>query len=291
MVLMAGLLGVLAGFGIVLFIVAMRGETLTSRLTRTARKANERTVKEKVETSLTRIAIGVVVGLLVTLLTRWPVAGILFGIGASMLPGVLERGRASKVSLARVEAIASWAEMIRDTMAGAGGLEQSIMACAPIAPTPIRREVVRLAARLERDRLAPSLREFAEELDDPTGDLVVASLVLAADKNPKKLGELLGMLAASAREEVRMRLRVEAGRARARTSVKVVIGAVVLITSGIVLLNRPFLDAYDSLVGQFVLALIGIWFAGGFALLSRMTKFTETERFLTEDLDFGEARI
>jgi Flp pilus assembly protein TadB len=176
-------------------------------------------------------------------------------------------------------------------MAGAGGLEQSIMACASISPMPIRREVMHLAARLERDRLAPSLREFAEELDDPTGDLVVASLVLAADKNPKRLGELLGMLAASAREEVRMRLRVEAGRARARTSVKVVIGAVIIITGLVILLNREFLDAYDSIVGQIVLAIVGAWFALWFAVLSWMTKFTETERFLTEDIDFGEARI
>jgi 5-methyltetrahydrofolate--homocysteine methyltransferase len=81
--------------------------------------------------------------------------------------------------------------------------------------------VVRLAARLERDRLAPALREFADEIDQPSGDLVVAALILAADKSPKRLGDLLGRLATSARANVNMQLRIETSRARVHTAVKI----------------------------------------------------------------------
>src|SRR3546814_15651016 len=112
--------------------------------------------------------------------------------------------------------------MLRDTMAAAGWLELSIISSATVAPPAIRREVAALAVRLERERLPIALQEFATQVDDPTCDLVVAALLLAADKSPKRLGELLGMLAVSARAEVNMRLRVEAGRARSRTSVRVV---------------------------------------------------------------------
>ncbi len=106
----------------------------------------------------------------------------------------------------------------------AAGLEQAIIATAPVAPLPIRAEVVTLAVRLEGERLAPALRAFADEVADPTGDLVVAALVLAAEHQAQRLGELLGSLAAAARDQATMRLRVEAGRARTRTSVKVVVG-------------------------------------------------------------------
>ena len=62
--------------------------------------------------------------------------------------------RAHAALVARVEAIAGWAEMLRDTIAAAAGLEQAIAATAPLAPPPIRDEVVMLAARLERERLS-----------------------------------------------------------------------------------------------------------------------------------------
>ena len=39
--------------------------------------------------------------------------------------------------------------MLRDTMAGAAGLEQAIAATAAVAPLPIRAEVATLAVRLE----------------------------------------------------------------------------------------------------------------------------------------------
>lgn len=90
-------------------------------------------------------------------------------------------------------------------------------------PPPIRTEVVTLAVRLERERLVPALAAFAEEVADPTCDLVVAALVLAAGHQARRLGELLGTLAATAREQATMRLRVEAGRARTRTSIKVIV--------------------------------------------------------------------
>ena len=76
-------------------------------------------------------------------------------LGGAGGPG---RARAQAAGTAKVEAIAGWAEMLRDTMAGAAGLEQAIIASAAVAPLPVRRSVATLAARLEHDRLAPALR-------------------------------------------------------------------------------------------------------------------------------------
>src|SRR3546814_17165109 len=118
-------------------------------------------------------------------------------------------------------------------------------------------EVAALAVRLERERLPIALQEFATQVDDPTCDLVVAALLLAADKSPKRLGELLGMLAVSARAEVNMRLRVEAGRARSRPSVRVVSIATASFALGLIVLHRRSLEPYDRAPGQAVPDLAG----------------------------------
>ena len=152
-----------------------------------------------------------------------------------------------------------------------------------IAPEPIRTEVLRLAARLERERLAPALRTFANELDDPSGDLVVAALILAADKSPKRLGDLLGRLASSAREEVNMRLRVEAGRSRTRTSIKVITIFTTLFAVFLMIFNRKYLEPYDSITGQGVLAFIGLCFGAAFYWLAQAFKVEAEERFLRTD--------
>jgi Flp pilus assembly protein TadB len=133
---------------------------------------------------------------------------------------------------------------------------------------------------LERERLSTALREFANDVADPTCDLVVAALVLAAEHQAHRLGELLGILAQAARDQATMRLRVEAGRARTRTSVRVIVGVTLALAAALAVLNQTYLDPYDSAVGQLVLLAIGVLFAAGFIWLARMTRPIRPERFL-----------
>lgn len=280
MTLIAGVLGALFALGIVTFAVAMRPVAPGEIPERARPGINART---KFENLVLRLSLGIGCAVVVGVVTRWPMAALLLGLAAFMAPSLLGGEAQRKAKLARVEAVASWAEMLRDTMAGSGGLEQSIIATAGVSPTSIRSEVVRLAARLERERLAPSLRVFADDLDDPTADLVVAALILAADKSPKRLGDLLGRLAHSARDEVNMRLRVEAGRSRTRTSVKVITIFTTLFAAFLLLFNGDYLTPYDSMVGQAVLAVIGMCFGGAFWWLSQAFKIEAEERFLRTD--------
>lgn len=278
--MIATLLGALFALGIVTFAVAMRpvvpGEVRD-------RRPPTVSVRTRFENLVLRLALGVTAAVVVGVVTRWPMAALLVGLAGFMAPSLLGGEAERKAKLDRVEAVASWAEMLRDTMAGSGGLEQSIIATAGVSPTAIRPEVVRLAARLERDRLAPALRTFADELDDPSGDLVVAALILAADKSPKRLGDLLGRLANSARDDVNMRLRVEAGRSRTRTSVKVITVFTTLFAIFLLLFNRKYLEPYDSVLGQTVLAFVGLCFGAAFYWLAQSFKIETEERFLRTD--------
>ncbi|MGW9205676.1 type II secretion system F family protein [Embleya sp. NPDC055664] len=225
------------------------------------------------------VAAGVAMGVL----TGWPVGGFLTTIAVLSMPQVVRPDRDAKARTARIEAIAVWAEMLRDTLSAAAGLEQAIRATADSPPPALVEEVRGLAARIESgQRTGDALRDFADDLDDPTADLVVVALILAAERQARQLAELLGSLADSAREQVVMRLKVDAERARVRTSVRVVMGVSLAMAAGLVLLNRGYLQPFDSAVGQFTLAIVGSLFGIAFGWMARIARLAKPRRLLTE---------
>ncbi|MGD9793836.1 MAG: type II secretion system F family protein [Acidimicrobiia bacterium] len=234
-----------------------------------------------VQYRMLRAALG---GFAVLVLTRWPVAagaaGLLGWFSSDLLGGRSHR----EAGVARTEAIASWTEMLRDTIAAAHGLEAAITATAPVAPQAIRVEVMSLAIAIEREPLARALQRLAVDLAHPIADLVVAALTVAANGSVRELADLLGTLAAAARDEAGMQLRVEAARARMRTAVRVITGCTLATAAGLVVLNPSYVDVYSGAVGQIALALIaGCW---GMALwwLAHMSEFRSPERFLVGDI-------
>lgn len=227
-----------------------------------------------------RAALAVPAAFAALLVLRWPVAAIAAAALGWFSPDLFGGGAARRRAVDRTEAIAAWTEMLRDTLAGAHGLEQAVITTADVAPAPIRREVVSLAVRLEREPLERALREFAEDLAHPSGDLVVTALTLAAGGGAGDLNELLGTLAVSAREEAAMRLRVDAARARLRTAVRVIAAVTALTALGLIVLNRTYLDVYETAVGQLILAAVAAIWAGALWWLSRMGQFLAPERFL-----------
>jgi hypothetical protein len=214
------------------------------------------------------------------LITRWPVAALAIGAAGWFAPELFGSKVSHDKATARTEAIAAWTEMLRDTMSGAHGLEQAVITTAAVAPTPIKAEVTRLAVQLERQPLSAALEDFAADLAHPTGDLVVAALRLASQGSVGDLGELLGTLAVSAREEAGMRLRVDAARARLRTAVRVIAACTASTAVGLLLLNRSYLTVYGSMTGQVVLAAVAICWGVALTWLAKMSEFVAPERFL-----------
>lgn len=271
----AVLLGAVAGGALVLAYALLSGAGLPGPGRPSARPA------VSVDRLALRLGLAASAAVVMATATRWPTAVLFAAAGGFTLPSLAGGKAARDAELARIEGIAAWTEMLRDTMAAASGLEQAIRATAPVAPPAVRPHTLALAARLERQRLTDALAVFADELDDPTGDLVVAALLLAAAGSPRRLGDLLGDLATAARAEVTMRLRVEAGRARTRSSVRIITGSAVLFSLGLLILNRPYLSAYDDLTGQFVLALVGACYTAAYWWLARASRPDRGGRFLT----------
>ncbi|MGD9753945.1 MAG: type II secretion system F family protein [Acidimicrobiia bacterium] len=237
-----------------------------------------------------RVGLTLGAGLVGLLWTRWPVAGMALAGLAWSSPHLLGGKAGREHAMAKTEAIASWTEMLRDTISAAHGIEAAISATASLSPPPIRAEVRDLARRIERDPLDAALADLADDLAHPIADLVVAALTAAANNSTRELGELLSTLAASARDEATMQLRVEAARARMRTAVRVIAGVTLVTALGLILGNPTYVEPYTSALGQIVLATIcGCW---GAALwwLNQMSRFTSPERFLLPRTVEGAAR-
>ncbi len=218
-------------------------------------------------------------GLIVLAITRWIGAGIGVVMVGLTLPWFFGGARLTKGEIDRTQAVATWAEMVRDNMAGAAGLEQALMAAADIAPPAIANEVRVFANELEARPIAEALALLGERLESPAADLVVVSLANAARMEGRDLGPLLTRLAESIRGDVRMRMRVQVGRTRIQTSSKIVLGVIGFTIGLVYATSRDLLQVYDTAEGQIWLIGVFAMFIASLGLMKYFAQIQMPERF------------
>lgn len=269
--------GAAVGGGILLLFLALRGLPVRSGPPR------GRSREEIVKTLTTRTALAVIVGVAVLVVTRWPTAAA--GTAALVLGwnGLAGGAAEERKGMARLEALAAWTESLRDTIAGAVGLEQAIPAsqrvAAPALQQPLRNLVDRLHTRVP---MPEALRRFADDLDDASADLVIAALILNAKLRGPGLRDMLGALATSARAELDMRRRVEADRRSTRRSVRIVVAVSVGTALALAVFNHAYVEPYDDFLGQLVLCVVIALYGAAFLWLRRLSKYELPSRFLSE---------
>ena len=274
--LLALLCGAVVGGSILLLIVAIRGtepKDETPSLFRNRTADNRR--------NLIRLGAGIAVGLVVLVVTRWLVLAIALGLLAGMADRFFGGTGEERRAIDRLDALATWTEALRDTIAGAVGLEQAIPATAVNAAPAIKPSLNLLVDRLRiREPLPSALMRFADDLNDPSADLIVAALVLNARLRGPGLREVLSALADSAREELDVRRKVAAERRSTRRSVQVVVAITLIMAAGLILFNPTYMEPYRSFIGQAVLTVVIGLYALGLLWLRRLAKIEVPERFL-----------
>lgn len=230
----------------------------------------------------TRFAGAAATGLLVLVVSSWLVPAAVVSVGTFWaIGGWQRRHRTARNEIARLDAIASWIENVRDVlMAGEqpiGAISSTIGSCAPT----IRPQVRRLAAGLGRQDPEVVFRRFADDLDDPLGDLVAAGLSIAIRRGARTV-PVLTALAEQTRQQVDRRRLVEAERAPARREAQaltVIMGTLVL---GLLVFGRSrYLDAYDEPAGQLFLAVALAGYAALIVRVQRLAAFPRPARFIT----------
>jgi Flp pilus assembly protein TadB len=273
---LAVLLGALAGAGLFVAVLAVVGipERPAGKPPRRRRLPGGRELT-------TRLALGIGVGAIGLVLTHWVVAGLALGLLAAYWDRIAGGEAQERVAIARLEAMASWTESLRDTIAGAVGLEQAIPATAVNAGPVIRPSLNLLVDRLRiREPLPNALLSFAEDIDDPSADVICAALVLNARLRGPGLRDVLTALAISAREELDARRRIEASRKSVRRSVRIVLLIILGVMGLLTLLNRKYVQPYSTLTGELVLLMVVALLAAGLLWLRRLASPRRMERFL-----------
>ncbi len=270
--ILAAVGALLAGAGVCIVVAALRGWGPRPRVARAGRA--RRRGREA------RVLLVVAVGLVVWAVTGWPALGI--GAVAALvgLPAMVSAGGRAEVQIGRVEAVEEWARRLSDVLAIGVGLEQAVQTSARTAPAAIQEQVDALAARIAaRMSTEEALRRFADDVDDPTADLVAAALILASRRRGPGVAAALTAIADSVAEEVAARRRIEADRAKPRTTAR----AVTLITIGLIglgLLNRAYAQPYATGLGQLVLTATLGFFAAALWWMHSMTRTTAQARIL-----------
>ncbi len=216
----------------------------------------------------------------VWIITGWPMAGASVAGVAVMVPVFVTARSQRDEALAKADALATWAEMLRDTIASHAGLRQAIILTASVAPREIGDELRRLSVRCDRMSLPDALRLFAAETDDSVGDMIVAALVIAEQHQAQNLTELLSGIARSARQQSSMRRRIETGRARTYASSKWIVVLTFGLAVGLVAFSRDFLEPYDDFGGQVALGFVGALFAGAVWSLISLSRPVPQPRLL-----------
>ncbi|MCB0912531.1 MAG: type II secretion system F family protein [Propionibacteriaceae bacterium] len=219
------------------------------------------------------------VGLLVMVATGWVVAVPVLPAAVLGLPALLMVTSADR-QIARMDAIAEWTRNLAGVLTAGQGIEAAIQASLRSAPDAIRPEVARLVGRMRsRWSTEQALRAYADDLDDATGDLVCAALILGAAKRGDGLARVLHDLAESVSADVRGRRLIEADRAKPRASARMVtllsIGALVFFGLG-----GRFFAPYSTPLGQLILLVLLTCYGLLLWWLRRMAEVQPAARFL-----------
>ncbi|HZM32057.1 MAG TPA: hypothetical protein VFB77_16280 [Acidimicrobiales bacterium] len=267
----AALAGLLVAVGLALVVSGARPAPAAPDRTEARRR--------RAELVASRAALAAGAGLVVLVLTRWPVAALGAGIGVYVVAG--RRGKVTPAAeIDRTEALAAWAEMLRDGVGTPRGIEGIITSTASSAPVLIRPAVMRFAHRLAWQDLHDALPELAAELDHRIGDLIVTALDISARTGARQVRAVLDDLAEAAREEARMLRRQEVARARPRSEMRQVVAISVAVVVALAVVGRDYLAPYRTGWGQIVLCVVaGLW-AIGFTAMARLARSEPVERFL-----------
>ncbi|GAA2810743.1 hypothetical protein GCM10010441_39250 [Kitasatospora paracochleata] len=272
--MLALLCGLVAGGGVALLIASLVG---WPRRAKTGPSTGERLAAF----ARRRGGTAAIAGLLVLVTTQWLVAAVAVTLVLLFRDRLFGGAKAEREGLAYIEGLAGWIESLRDTLAGAVGLEQAIQASARAAAPALRPHLLTMIDRLRaKTPLQAALDQFADDLGDGSADVIIIALKDNARQRGPGLRDVLGELAQTARDEADMRRRILASRAGTRRSVQIVTTIVVAVPLGTAIFNPTFVEPYRTVQGQAVLMVVVLFFTAALVWLRRLSVLKAPDRLL-----------
>ena len=218
-------------------------------------------------------------GVVVAALSGWAVAVVVVPGLVLALPYLLRSPRPRDVAL--LEAMDRWVRTLASTMSTGRSVTDAIRVSRKTAPAVVAEEVEVLVLRLNsRWDTTTALQRFADALDSPDTDAVVAALMLAARRGAAGAATTLNALAESIQAQLKARRVIEVERAKPYVVVRQVTVITLVTLTGLFLLRPEFFAGYRSPLGQALLAVLVSVYLGSLLLMRRKARQPDRPRIL-----------
>ncbi len=218
-------------------------------------------------------------GFALAAVSGWAVAVIVVPGLVLLLPYLLRAPRPRDVAL--LEAMDRWVRTLASTLSTGRSVTDAIRVSRQTAPEVIAEEVEVLVLRLNsRWDTRTALQRFADALDSPDTDAVVAALMLAAGRGAAGAAATLNALAESIQAQLRARRVIEVERSKPYVVVRQVTVITLVTLGGMFLLRPGFFAGYRTPVGQVVLAVLVGVYLGSLLLMRRKARQPHRPRIL-----------
>lgn len=210
--------------------------------------------------------------------TGWLIAIPLVPLAALLLPKLLGQAPATDAPL--LEALDRWVRTLATTLPAGRDVIQAIRVSRASAPPLIAEEVGLLVDRLDRRwEATAALQRFADALDSPESDAVIASLMLATTRTEGIRDNLLS-IADSVQERLRAVRAVENERAKPRQTARLVTIISAMLIGTTAFLGGGYFAPYRTPTGQVIITVLALAYVGSLLLLYRMSVPRRRERIL-----------
>lgn len=225
-----------------------------------------------------RLLSGGIAGVAIFVFTGWLIAIPLVPAVMLLLPILF--GRAPRSDIALLEALDRWVRTLATTLPGGRSVTQTLRLSRSSAPPLLAEEIGELVDRLNWGwDPQEALQQFADRLDSPDADAVVASLKLAITHTEGITANLLS-IADSLQERLRALRQIENERDRPRQTARIVTIISALMIASTALFGRGYFAPYNSPLGQVIVAGLALAYVGSLILLYRMAMPRRRERIL-----------
>lgn len=223
--------------------------------------------------------------------TNWPAAG-LFGIVVGWVgPDISATFSHKKKSLVKIEAYEAWVSQIAHLINAGNHVISAINLSLGAAPEVIREDLSILVAQTEIQGLAPALDQFAERSCSPYADQIVLGIKVAYEGGTK-VAEVLRDLNDVFRNEIEVTKRAESSRQLANTQILLSLGISFLLVVMLVVVNRGYLEPFDSIIGQLVMTVAAALFSAAlivvrkYSIVGVKSRLIVDSSYLAEDKEY-----
>ncbi len=225
------------------------------------------------------LLLSVITGSVVALLTGWLILIVVLPLLALGLPYLLILPKPRDIGL--LEALDRWVRSLAATLTTGKSITDAIRVSRRTAPPLIADEIGLLVTRLNnRWETRDALMRFADAIDSPDADAVVAALILASSRGANGASVTLHALADSIQAQLKGRRAVEVERSKPYVVVRQV---TVISLSTLVLvfaLSPDFFAPYRTPLGQALLSVLLIGYVASLLLMRHKAHQPERPRIL-----------